>query len=166
MSWPAGPIPASYWVQPGRLCAGEYPYAAEPASAEAKLRRIRDAGVDTFIDLTEAGEYGLAPYAESVGDLEYRRFPIRDNDVPSVPEMRTILDVIDDALKRGRTVYVHCWGGVGRTGTVIACYMVRQGATAEAAIASIAEWRRGTEDGYRESPEMPSQMKFVSEWRG
>src|SRR5262245_52169016 len=101
MSHSAGPIPDSYWVEPGRLCAGEYPYARDPGEAVEKLRRIRTAGVDTFIDLTEEGEYGLAPYAERLDGLGYTRLPIADLCVPTVERMRDILDAIDDAVSRG-----------------------------------------------------------------
>ncbi len=165
MSRPAGPIPDSYWIEPGRLCAGEYPSARDPAEAVEKVRRICDAGINTFIDLTEDGEYGLASYAEHLDGLEYVRLSIADRGVPTIERMREILDAIDAGLSRGRTVYVHCYGGVGRTGTVIACHLVRHGATAHHALASIAEWRRGTPDGHRESPETAEQRQFVEHWR-
>jgi protein-tyrosine phosphatase len=164
MMRPAGPIPDSYWVEPGRLCAGDYPSALDPAEAAYKLRRLRAAGINTFFDLTEAGEYGLTPYSEAVAGLEYRRLPVRDLDVPTVEQMQTILDTIDDALARGRTVYVHCYGGIGRTGTVVGCYLVRRGLTAARALASVAEWRRNTPDGRRTSPETPAQRRFVEDW--
>jgi protein-tyrosine phosphatase len=35
--------------------------------------------------------------------------------------MTTILDAIDESMTAGKPVYVHCWGGMGRTGTVIGC---------------------------------------------
>ena len=165
MSRPAGPVPDSYWVEPGRLCAGEYPFAQDPTTALQKLRRICAAGVDSFIDLSEEGEYGLAPYAQHLDGREYVRLPVADLDVPTTARMNEILDAIDDALARGRTVYLHCYGGVGRTGTVVACHLVRNGATPDHALASIAEWRRETPDGHRDSPETPAQRSFVAEWR-
>jgi hypothetical protein len=165
MTRPAGPIPDSYWIEPGRLCAGEYPYARDPAEGVVKLRRISDAGIDSFIDLTEEGEYGLAPYAQHLDGLECVRLSIPDLGVPTIDGMRKILDAVNDALSRGRIVYVHCYGGVGRTGTVIACHLVRQGATADSALASIAEWRQQTPDRHRESPETPEQRRFVGDWR-
>ena len=64
-AWPEGgrrPIPDSYWVRPGRLLAGQYAGARLPALALRKLRRLLDAGVTSFVDLTEAGEAWLPPY--------------------------------------------------------------------------------------------------------
>jgi uncharacterized protein (DUF2384 family) len=93
----AGPIPDSYWVEDGRLLAGEYPGSRDETAARAKLATIRAAGVDTFLDLTEAGEYGLRPYEAQIAGLEYRRMPIVDVGCPTEAHMRAILDTIDDA---------------------------------------------------------------------
>jgi hypothetical protein len=127
------------WVEPGRLAAGPYP---------RDLAELRAAGIDAFVDLTEAGE--LPAY--SVEGVEHRRVPVRDFGTPSVEEMEAIVGVLDELLARGRTVYLHCRGGIGRTGTVLGCYLVRQGRTAEEALASI--------DG----PETDEQRAFVRAW--
>jgi hypothetical protein len=85
---PERPHGNTYWVEPGRLLAGEYPGASNGDAARTKLRQYLDAGVDYFVDLTEDGE--LEPYevqlqAEAAArgkTVEYRRFPIRDVSVP------------------------------------------------------------------------------------
>ena len=46
------------------------------------------------------------------------------------PFLKHILDEIDGAILNGKTVYVHCLGGIGRTGTVVGCYLVRHGIAA------------------------------------
>ena len=68
---------------------------------------------------------------------------------------------IDEAMSAGKAVYVHCWGGVGRTGTVVGCWLVRHGRTGEQALEQIATWWTGMEKAYRipRSPEMPRQLK-------
>jgi Dual specificity phosphatase, catalytic domain len=161
-----GPIPDSYWVVPGRVLAGEYPGAATDDSARAKLALFRDVGIDCYVDLTEEGEYALRPYAAIVREAgcEHRRFSIRDLGCPTVDEMRAVLDAIDDAVSRQRKVYVHCYGGIGRTGTVVGCFLVRHGLAPRDALATIACWREGTPDGDRSSPENEEQEEFILTW--
>ena len=60
MSIDRGPIPNSYVLLDGRLIAGEYPGDRRDGPAKAKLGALLDAGVRTFLDLTESHE--LAPY--------------------------------------------------------------------------------------------------------
>jgi hypothetical protein len=160
---PRSPIPASYWVDPGRLLAGEYPSEPDEADAEEKRALLRGAGIDFFLDLTGEGE--LPPYEALIAPLEHRRMHIHDFGCPSRDEMRAILDTIDEALDRGRRVYVHCWGGIGRTGTVVGCWLVRHGRSPEEALALIAERRRDTPDGLRRSPETEEQRSFIEGWQ-
>ena len=78
--------------------------------------------------------------------------------------MRMILDRIDAALDAGETVYVHCFGGIGRTGSVVGCWLVRHGLSGKAALEQIARWRKGTPDGWKVSPETRAQRAFVRGW--
>jgi hypothetical protein len=151
------PVPNSYWVKPGAFLAGEYPGESH--------ERFRAAGVNAFLDLTEAGEYGVPAYDDLLeGWATHRRFAIPDYGCPSVPDMSSILDEIDAALAGGRVLYVHCLGGAGRTGTVVACWLVRHGMNPDEALASIAESRRGTPEGHRPSPEAEKQVDMVRAW--
>jgi ADP-ribosylglycohydrolase/protein-tyrosine phosphatase len=162
------PIPDSYWVLRGRLLAGEYPGAADPGRARHKLERFLDAGIRTFIDLTEPGE--LHPYEGVIADLarergldcRHLRFPIRDLGVPDANLLGRVLDAIDEEIAAGRPAYVHCWGGIGRTGTIVGCWLVAQGAQPEEAIRRIAALREGTPDGWRPSPETHEQRRVIA----
>lgn len=171
---PDPPIPNSYWVRPGHFAAGEYPGAQYTAEAAARLKAFVKSVIDHFVDLTEIRD-GLKPYAHIAEEearkfgkrITWERYPIRDMSVPrKAEEMTNILDAIDSALDGGRTVYVHCWGGVGRTGTVVGCWLVRHGYTGEAALAQIAVWWKRMEKAYRvpSSPETPRQRRYVLEW--
>lgn len=165
------PITDSYWVRPGRLLAGEYPRHKDDEASRPKLRRLLEAGVTFFLDLTEIEE-GLKPYVpllqEEVAALgrsvAHRRMPIRDGRTPTHEEMAHILNTIDSALAEGHTIYVHCWGGKGRTGTVIGCYLVRHGMSGAEALDEISRLRQGTHDERDPSPETEVQRQTVRNW--
>ncbi|HEU4993644.1 MAG TPA: ADP-ribosylglycohydrolase family protein [Gemmatimonadaceae bacterium] len=170
------PIPNSYWVHQGSFLAGEYPGDELQSDAEARLAGFLDAGIDYFIDLTEVRD-PLEPYEETLLQLAkrsgrtvtYVRRAVRDLHHPSVPEMRDILDEIDRAIADGRRVYVHCWGGVGRTGTVVGCHLTRRGLEGDAALRRVAElFGTMTEEKlarHPTSPETTAQRRFVREWK-
>ena len=168
------PLENTYWVIPGRFAAGEYPGAWDRDEAAARLRTLLQAGLDCFIDLTQRYE-GLEPYAGIAAQeasrlgtgFVHERHAVVDMGLPrSAQEMVGILDAIDEALDGGRNVYVHCWGGIGRTGTVVGCWFVRHGRTGDEALAQIAQRWRGMEKRYRQprSPQTRPQRAYVRNW--
>lgn len=168
------PIAESYWVEDGRFLAGEYPASYDSESTRKRLEDFLESGIRTFINLTQPHE--LPPYESVLKDLAYiydvelfhKRFSIRDHGIPSSQTMTEILDTIDDAIQNDKPVYVHCWGGVGRTGTVVGCYLIRKGLQPEDAllrVASLYQTRVKTQAYFLPtSPETPEQFDFVRNW--
>lgn len=161
-----------YWLARGRVLAGEYPRTPHADSTRARLESLLDADVRRFVDLTEVGE-GLAPYAPMLADLAaargvrvtHVRHAIRDLDVPSALEMRRILDTL--RTPHDGVTYFHCWGGVGRTGTVAACLLIEAGFSAKEAIALIDRKWQSMDKRQRkpQSPETPAQFAFIRQWK-
>ena len=165
------PYANTYWVRPGQLLAGEHPGDVEDGATEARLLALLAAGVRTFIDLTE--EHETDPYAlvlrclaeEQKLEVTSLRIPIPDRGVPSDWTMLCVLDVIDRAMTGERAVFVHCFAGIGRTGTVVGCHLRRHGlATSENVMARIAELRQGIPIACEISPHAPSQVQMVENW--
>ncbi len=79
---------------------------------------------------------------------------------------KAALGAIDGHLAAGRTVYVHCWGGVGRTGTIIGCWLARRHEPGQAALDRLKElWRENPKSRQgRRSPETDGQEQYVREW--
>ncbi|HSL20017.1 MAG TPA: protein-tyrosine phosphatase family protein [Vicinamibacterales bacterium] len=165
------PFPYAYWVIDGLLLAGGYPGDWDPTRARERIRAVLDAGIRLFLDLTEPGE--LAPYdsvlkeeAAARGiDVRHERSPIPDHGVPGPRQLARILDTIEKAIVARIPVYVHCHGGVGRTGTVIGCWLALRGEPGEAAITRLAKLRCECPDGGWASPETPEQCAFVRQWK-
>ncbi len=163
---PDGLPPGSCWVREGVLLAGPYPASRDEETTRARLRALLTAGVTVFVDLTEEGE--RPPYLGTLRDEAARggrgvvhyRLAIPDFGVPDEAHMAAILDTIDGAIATGQAVYVHCLGGVGRTGTAIGCYLARQGASGQEALRQVAALLG---EG---SPETEAQRQFVRRWVG
>jgi ADP-ribosylglycohydrolase len=162
---PGTPFPNSYWVEPGRFLAGEYPGISrvEPAGRVALLL---EAGITSFIDLTGEGE--LPPYhLEFDRSVVHRRFPIVDHGLPHSPEvMDKVVAAIDADLAAGRRVYVHCRAGIGRTGMAVGCYLIHQGLDGPAALEKLQElWQRcARSKTWPSVPETEEQIRYLREW--
>jgi ADP-ribosyl-[dinitrogen reductase] hydrolase len=169
------PTKSSYWVVPKLLLAGAYPGDPHPDKHRAKLHALLDAGIRKFINLMEENEtnYEGEPFVPYDGLAKQLcpgvfccRHAIRDLSAPTRVAMTTILDTIDESLATGRPTYVHCWGGVGRTGTVIGCWLLRHGLAEPANVLKVLLQLRQQdhERGHRMSPESPEQQRFVKTW--
>lgn len=165
-SWPHDALVHGWWVIPGRLLAGEYPSSLEPEKAAKKLQALLDAGVDSFVDLTEKGEltwggHPMEPY-DGPDVPHHHRFPIPDNSVIDDSGYDRILDHIRQELAAGRVVYVHCWGGKGRTGTVVGAWLIAEdGLDYDQALTRMQELRRGTRKAHDPVPETAVQREVL-----
>jgi predicted protein tyrosine phosphatase len=141
-----------------------------PCKSQALLAcRIRH-----IINLMEAGETDkngqpFVPYEKDFKDFSKAkkiealasRIPIKDVSIPTPKTMKAILDEIDSSISANRPVYIHCWGGRGRTGTVVGCYLVRHGLTGREALKRIRELRRDEPTADLPSPQTREQEDMV-----
>eukprot|EP00928_Gymnodinium_smaydae_P088605 TRINITY_DN72672_c0_g1_i1.p1 TRINITY_DN72672_c0_g1~~TRINITY_DN72672_c0_g1_i1.p1 ORF type:complete len:310 (-),score=31.44 TRINITY_DN72672_c0_g1_i1:45-974(-) len=134
-----GPTDCSNWVIPGKLLVGQYPGAFEDSKNNQLLRRYLSRGVDTFVSLQaeldpdvpeEIWREGttLRPYFQDAQrltrkQLKWMHLPIEDGDVAPDDVMCALVRALSDDIAEGRILYVHGWGGHGRTG-VLACLLL------------------------------------------
>jgi hypothetical protein len=168
------PIPESYWVIPDKFLAGEYPHIRyDDLQSRKRLEAFLDAGFDSYLDLTCEGE--RAPYfstlsalaASSGRQVHYLRFSFPDFMVPTRAEMAAALDALDLALAGQGKVYLHCVGGIGRTGTTVACHLIRHGMSPEAALGRLREMYSTSAQSRiaPHSPEADAQVHFILDWK-
>ncbi len=158
------PIENCYWVVPGKLLAGEYPRNYDEDSSPGKVAALTGAGVAAFIDLTAEGD--RLPYVQWLGEATHQRFPIVDGSVPASHELtREILDAIDGHIAQDRMVYVHCMGGIGRTGTIIGCWLARHGTPGRDPLKELDSlWQSCPKSRAWNSPETWEQAEYVLGW--
>jgi len=161
----------TYWVLPGQFLAGEYPTTHNQEESLKRLARLLKVGIRCIVDLTWPGDD--KPYepllkeaaAEHHIEVTYFHRPIEDLLVPTRSNLIAILDLIDETLNSRRPVYVHCLGGVGRTGTIVGCYLVRHGMEGPQALEQIRELRKDTPGWWYPSPESSIQVEMVKNWK-
>jgi protein-tyrosine phosphatase len=131
---------------------------------ERDVARLRDDhACDVFLLLVEDHELELThttdlPAAFERHGIELRRHPVVDMDVPTDrAAYRAALDGLTAALRAGKSVVVACRGGLGRTGTAVACLLVGEGMDPEDAIGLARASRRNT-------IERGSQVEWVRGW--
>ena len=187
-------IPPYSYIASSQITAGDYPgkqhpkffwriiitklyeilaFLKDPSKGyfgpKKRLNSLLESGTTSFLDLTVEGE--LPPYSQLIelmnSDLKiikYKRMPIQDMSTPEKTEMEEILNYIDQEISAGEKIYVHCLRGLGRTGTVIGCYLVRHGETGEKAIKKIASLRKNLPNRWLQSPQTDMQKEFVINW--
>lgn len=133
---------------------------------ERDLARLREHhGCDLFLLLVEDHELDLTrttglPAAFERHGIELRRHPVVDMNVPADRNAyRATIEGLTAAIRAGKSVVVACRGGLGRTGTAVACLLVEEGLEPGDAIGLTRASRRHT-------IERELQEDWVRDWRG
>lgn len=141
-------LPNLGWLFENKLAAMAYP------QSEDAFTLLYQIGIRAVLNLSETP----LPYeAPNTLGLLTRHIPIADFSAPTLQQAKEAVTVISSCLDRNMPVAVHCLAGLGRTGTILACYLVGMEMSANNAIIIIREWRPG-------SIEVPEQEAVVYEY--
>jgi atypical dual specificity phosphatase len=158
-----------YWLIEGELAGCSRPGgAARPlwgpgeavsgAALAADLTWLRERGIGALLTLTETP---LPTAALARHGLESLHLPVDDLTAPSPEQLDRALAFIDRQRASGRAVAVHCKVGQGRTGCVLAAYLIRSGATSEDALRHL----RAVCPGAVGAPEQEQALRAFAERR-
>jgi atypical dual specificity phosphatase len=136
------------WVDPPLLAA-----MAQPGAPE-EYAWLRAQNIHLVISLCE--DPPRRAWLNEAG-LFSMHVPVEDMHPPTLKQIELCVTAIDKAHAKEFAVAIHCGAGLGRTGTMLACYFVKKGMTAPAAIAQVRRLRPG-------SIETPEQADVVSDY--
>jgi len=122
--------------------------------SRSDLLFLKQQGIAALVRLVEPHESWLTTDEIRDVGLEDYNEPVPDFHAPTRAQINRIIEYIDSHLKAGVPVCVSCNAGIGRSGVVIACYLVHIGLTARDAL-ELVHRRRGR------APEVPEQLEAV-----
>lgn len=128
-------LPNFSWLFEDKLAAMPYP------ESELAFTLLYEKGIRAMLNLAERPYSYEAP--ARLGMLT-RHIPVTDFTAPTLQQAQEAVAMISSCLENRQPVAVHCMAGLGRTGTILACYLVALEMPANNAIIVIREWRPGS----------------------
>jgi ADP-ribosylglycohydrolase len=147
--------------------AGAYLGMNGTHDVHAQIAWLVQSGIRRIIDLTSHDDHLPSYVAEltaTAPHIRHQQFPMIDGSVPSELQIMAIITLIDEAIAHHEGVYIHCWGGFGRTGMVVACWYKRVEGSGLAALKRLQQARAAIQSR-RPSPDYATQVNVVMRWQ-
>ena len=148
------------WLVPGRIAGMAQPGGPDydPDGDQDRLREdlalLRNQGIESIVSLTE---HSLNPAIVKEMGFRHLSLAVADMAPPTIDDISRFVEFTDESERDELPVAVHCLAGLGRTGTMLACFLVGKGYGAEEALQEV----RGRRPG---SVETPAQEEIISEY--
>jgi protein-tyrosine phosphatase len=154
-----------YWLDeawPGKLAVGPRPRGGDWLKDDiASWKRANVNAVLSLLTPDEEKNFDLHDEASEVRTqgMEFTSLPIPDRHAPkSESKVAEVLERVSCSLSTGKNVLIHCRQGIGRSGLMAACLLVKKGMSPGAAVASVSAARGMS------TPETAEQRDWVDHY--
>lgn len=127
------------WIIDERLAG--LPRPGVRVSLEDDLRFLQQQGIRLLVSLTESS---VDPDLAARFDISIQHLPIRDFSPPTLNQMQAFANEVHSVITSGQAAAAHCAAGMGRTGTMLAAYLIATGVQPKEAIKTIRTKRPGS----------------------
>lgn len=142
------------WVREGKLAGSGLPVNEE------EFKWLVDKGIKSIVTVREVP---LPSKWFDGSEIDYLHLMVEDYGAPSVEVMDEAVDYIDKKISSGKPVLVHCAAGKGRTGAVLAAYLIKnENCTAEQAIEKIRIMRPGSVQSLTQETALSMYEKYLN----
>src|SRR3989449_9176593 len=119
-----------------RIVGGRLAGLPGPALMEWDFARLRKMGYSVVVSL-ECDR--LNTFEIEDAGFEHKKICVEDFTAPTLDQVDEFVAFVDSKIGEGKKVLVHCYAGRGRTGTMLAAYLIHQGMSSDAAVREIRE---------------------------
>lgn len=146
------------WVIEGKLAGCGLPVS------EDEFEWVVDQGIKSIVTVRELA---LPSDWFNGSDIDYLHLAVEDFGAPNMDELVHAVDFIDQKISSGKPVMVHCAAGKGRTGAVLAAYLVKkQNLTADQAIEKVRSMRPGSVQSVSQETAVSMYEKYLKSGGG
>jgi protein-tyrosine phosphatase len=150
--------------------AGSYPLRNTKSNNRIRASVLKQK-FDVFINLMQEDEKDhdgnyFKDYKSFINyDTTIIRIPIKDMDIPTPFQTMKLIKTIDRFINDNKKIYLHCWGGLGRTGTIVGCYLIEKKLANKINVFSkINELKANSSLAKLNSPQTEEQKAFIINW--
>jgi len=124
------------WLLKDRLAGMQH-----PGELRGTFATLKEMGIGAVVSLTPVPLPRKLLYEH---DMAYLHLPVENFEAPEIGQIKRFVEFCEENIRSSRAVLVHCLAGLGRTGTMLACYLVSEGMPPDAAIDYVRERRPGS----------------------